>query len=1011
MRHETEHRPRPGTRRAPAAADEAAADEAGEADRQRPAGPGLDVGRDARKRIKSTILGMTLEEKVGQLFIAHVYGESADTQDARWASANRETHGIDNACQLIGRYHPGGVIYFTWSGNLEGPEQIACLSNGVQRAAMGQRIPIPVLVATDQEHGILTRVGPPATQFPGSMALGAGRDSADARTAARVTGEELRALGINQNYAPVADVNVNPRNPVIGVRSFGEDPALVADMVAAQVRGFEQANVAATAKHFPGHGDTDVDSHTGLPVIDHTRAAWERIDAPPFRAAVDHGIESIMTAHIVIPSLDPSGDPATLSRPILTGMLRKELGFDGVVVTDALTMAGVRQVYGDERIPALALHAGVDMLLMPPDLGLAYRSVLGAVSRGEISEQRIDESVYRILRMKSRLGLFQDPYVDPDRLGGVVGAPERERKSQEISDGTMTLVKNGGVLPLHAGEGRSVLVTGWGLSTAATLADRIAARAQPVDRYWVGDSPTDEEIEAAVTEAEAHDLTVVTTCRAWTDEQQAELVRRLAGTGKPVIAVAVSDPYDVADYVQVPAFLASYSHAEVSLEAVARTLFGEVQPSGSLPVTIPSAEDPGTVLYPYGHGLGYGGLAVTEHMNPQPRFTRPARTLSYGTAEEAGLVPRHIDEIASELAGYLDRSPPMYAGAVVLAAHEGTIVTHEAVGHALRYASYGDGEATALPHDEWIPMRPETLFDLASLTKVFTAVAVLQQVEAGRVDVGAPVARYIPQFAQNGKENVLVRQLLTHSSGLAAWVPLWSQYDTPAERTAAVFAAELEAPPGERYKYSDLGYIALGALVERVTGRRLDEVIAATVTRPLGMDDTMCNPSAVLRKRIAATEYQPWTGRGIVHGSVHDENAWALGGVAGHAGLFSTAYDLAVFAQTLRNGGRYGGARILAPQTVRTMLTDHNAGFPANAHGYGFELNLRWFMDALSSPATFGHTGYTGTSLVVDPLSESLVVLLTNRVHPTRDWGSNNPSRRAVSRHLSRAVPVRPSRG
>jgi CubicO group peptidase (beta-lactamase class C family) len=386
-----------------------------------------------------------------------------------------------------------------------------------------------------------------------------------------------------------------------------------------------------------------------------------------------------------------------------------------------------------------------------------------------------------------------------------------------------------------------------------------------------------------------------------------------------------------------------------------------------------------------------------------------ARMLRYGTARQAGLVAEHLAHLPADLRAYLQPSPthPMYAGAVALAARHGVIAVHEAVGHALRYA---DAD-TELPPEQQVPMRHDTIFDLASLTKTFTTIAVMQLVERGRVALDASVASYLPAFAQNGKDNVTVRQLLTHTGGLPAWLPLYSRYDTVQERVDAVLAVRPDNPPGQAYVYSDLGLITLGLLVEKVTGRPLDEVVAARITEPLGMHDTMFNPPARLRDRIAATEAEPWAGRPMLRGEVHDENAWSLGGVAGHAGLFSTAHDLAVLAQTLLNGGRYGDARILAPDTVGAMLTEQNTESPGDSHGLGFELDQRWYMDALSSPSTFGHTGYTGTSLVVDPLGDAFVILLSNRVHPTRDWGSNNPSRRTVARDLARAIAVPPAEG
>ncbi|NEA77367.1 glycoside hydrolase family 3 N-terminal domain-containing protein, partial [Streptomyces sp. SID13588] len=256
---------------------------------------------------------------------------------------NLKEMGVKTAAELIAKYHVGRIIYFVWAHNTRSPHQIADLSNGIQQAGLAQPTPLPLLISTDQEHGIVARVGKPATLMPGAMALGAGGSRSDARKAAQIAGAELAAMGIVQNYAPVADVNVNPANPVIGVRSFGSDPQAVAELVAAQVKGYQGAGIAATSKHFPGHGDTKTDSHYGLPRIDHTVEQWEQLDAPPFRAAIAAGIDSIMTAHILVPALDPAEDPATLSHPILTGVLRERLGYDGVVVTDALDMAGVRE--------------------------------------------------------------------------------------------------------------------------------------------------------------------------------------------------------------------------------------------------------------------------------------------------------------------------------------------------------------------------------------------------------------------------------------------------------------------------------------------------------------------------------------------------------------------------------------------------------------------------------------------------------------------------------------------
>lgn len=409
-----------------------------------------------------------------------------------------------------------------------------------------------------------------------------------------------------------------------------------------------------------------------------------------------------------------------------------------------------------------------------------------------------------------------------------------------------------------------------------------------------------------------------------------------------------------------------------------------------------------------GPAHGEGAPTVT---GADLRFTHPSRQLRYGSAEQAGLTPAPIDRIASDIAGYLKPSPtrPLYAGAVALAAHDGVIVAHDAAGYALRYA---DDKPTELPPDQWIPMRSDTIFDLASMTKLFTAIAAVQLLQDGRLGLDTPVAQYIPAFAANGKDGITIRHLLTHTSGLPADPsPSLCDYPTHDEQWAALYAEKPTAAPGTRYLYSDESMMTMGKVIEAVTGESLDQVIAQRITGPLGMTDTMFNPPAALQPRIAAEEYQPWTGRGIVRGSVHDENAYCVGGVSGHAGLFSTAHDLAVLSQTLLNGGRYDRTRILDEDSVRSLFTNYNQAFPGNAHGLGFELDQRWYSDALDSPVTAGHTGYTGTSIVIDPLSDSFVILLTNRVHPSRNWGSNNPARRAVARDLGLALPVRPAQG
>jgi beta-glucosidase-like glycosyl hydrolase len=399
-----------------------------------------------------TVEQMTLEEKIAQLFVLRIYGDRADTVDADAVAKNQAAYGLDNAAELVTEHQPGGIAYFRFTDNVHDAVQVAELSNGIQRAALEsatprRRHPIPVLIAADHEGGRVVRMSPPAVPLPSAAELAqsseawqegdrAGTYVADhlPELVAILAARELRALGVHQNYAPVADVNINPDNPVIGDRSFGTDPLRVAAHVAAQVRGYQHGGVAATVKHFPGHGDTAVDTHSGQAVITHTREEWEKLDLPPFRAAIEAGVDAVMTGHLVFPELDPTGEIATTSYPIISELLRGELGFDGVVATDGLGMDAAVLAHDPEVLPLRALQAGVDQLVVPADgtFSTAAKAIHAAVMSGELSRERIDESVTRILRLKAKYGLFSNPLVDPQAAAASVGSDETQREMERL---------------------------------------------------------------------------------------------------------------------------------------------------------------------------------------------------------------------------------------------------------------------------------------------------------------------------------------------------------------------------------------------------------------------------------------------------------------------------------------------------------------------------------------------------------------------------------------------------
>ncbi|WP_414637191.1 glycoside hydrolase family 3 protein [Actinophytocola sp.] len=552
---------------------------------------------------------LSLEQKVGQLFVVSVWGKSADEAHP----TNQANYGVDTPAQVVERYNVGGVIYFNNSStdNVDSPRQVAELSNGLQRAAIRSGLHVPLIIAIDQEGGNVTRLESPATEFPGNMAIGAGRSAADARSLATINGHELRAMGINQNFAPVADVNSNPLNPVIGARSFSSHADLASNLVAAEIQGYQNSGraketVSSAAKHFPGHGDAATDSHTTLPIINRTEEEWRRIDLPPFRAAIAAGVDAIMTAHIEMPNIEPSGVPATLSHHILTDLLRDELGYRGVIVTDALGMGGAN-VFPPEEIPVRALEAGADELLMPPDLNLAKNAVINAVRSGRLTEERINQSVLRILLQKVNRGVLTGPFVDVDKVDSGVGTPAHLAEVQRTSDRTTTVLRNdAGLLPLRT-KPNTVLVTGLG-DTGLTarspqwLAASLTARGINATAMPSGSVPSEATITQIVTAAQGADVVIDLTNSLGTRASHRNLLTRLLATGKPVVPVATQIPYD-AGFIDAPTWVATYSWRAVSMESLAKVLLGEVAPQGKLPVDVPAGSDPATIRYAFDTGL------------------------------------------------------------------------------------------------------------------------------------------------------------------------------------------------------------------------------------------------------------------------------------------------------------------------------------------------------------------------------------------------------------------------
>lgn len=931
-----------------------------------PAAPAFKLPAEVEAWVQKTLQAMPLEEKIGQLVMVACYGGFTPIEGEEFQRLAR----------LVEEHHAGGLIVATRRGAL-GIERSQVYPTAALVNALQNRARIPLLVGADFERGTAMRLQE-GTSFPEAMAVAATGNPEDAHTIGKITALEARAAGVHWIFAPVADVNSNPANPIINFRSFGEDPRRVGTFAAAFVRGVEENGALATAKHFPGHGDTDQDSHLSLPTVAADRARLERVELPPFRAAIEAGASAVMTGHLAVPALEPDADvPATLSQKIVTDTLRRELGFDGLVVTDDLDMGGVTARYSPGEVAVRSILAGSDVLLAPPAPDAALAALREAAGSGRLPAARIDEAVTRILRAKARLGLHKTKTVDLEALAQNFGQTESARTAQDIASRGVTLLRDTAkVLPLDATKPTRVL-----LVAVAGDPDRTPAEAleNEVRGHVNGlltvrcDTRYSTVDRLELPPEESYDVTIVALCVRYADRKgsvglpadQAATVHKLLATGKPVVVVCVGSPYLVGQFPEAKTWLAVFGVADVAQRAAGRALFGQTAIGGKIPVSVP-----GTIA---------AGAGLDVPANPMK--------LATSASMDTKLAPAYA---------VLDRAVAdgAFPGGVLAVGHGGQLAVH-----AFGKMSSDSGAAA---------VTTETIYDTASLTKpVVTTTLAAMLVEAGLLDFSAPVARYLHEWAAGSKADsrarVTARHLLTHTSGLPAHREFFRTAKTRQEMMAAALSEALEAEPGAKSVYSDIGFILLGEIIERLMGRRLDEAARQRIFSPLGMDATMFNPPAELRARMAPTENDAVLRKRLAHGEVHDENAWVMDGVAGHAGMFASAGDLAIFCQMMLNGGRYAHRRLLKRATVTQFTTADSLSGNTRTAGWNVP-SANSSSGHYFSPRSFGHLGYTGTSLWVDPDKELFVVLLTNRVNPTRQNDKIQRVRPAVHNSVVEAL-------
>jgi uncharacterized protein YbbC (DUF1343 family) len=727
-------------------------------------------------------------------------------------------------------------------------------------------------------------------------------------------------------------------------------------MVAAFIEGAREGGMLTTVKHFPGHGDTATDSHLTRPVVTADRERLERVELVPFKRAIAAGVDAVMPAHVAVPALDPSGAPATLSKPISNDLLRGELGFNGLIVTDALDMAGVKPAWEGEAAIS-AMRAGADILLMPHNPKVTVREVVRGVEDGLITEERLDESVRKILTAKARLGLHEQRYTDRRELDAGVALPEDLERARRVAESSVTVVRNdGGILPLTGDRGMNllhlVLSSGYGGATVYGPArSAIRARGVQTSTRVFGPEISLETADKIVDSSGTYTHVVVSAFVPGAGKlsaQQIDLIRRLERRDLPVVLVSFGSPYLLTQIPEIPAYVCAYGPASSSQRAAVAALFGEIDTSGTLPVTIPG-------LYTPGHGV---------------EIARREMSLPQVAPETAGFRPEGLAELDAVVNGFIEQGA--FPGAVVAVGHKGKLAHLKGYGH-LTYA------------DDAPEVTTETIYDLASVTKVVaTTTAAMLLVDEGALDLDKKLQDFLSGFTGENKEKVTVRDLLTHSSGLTSGGALYKEAKGWDEFVRRIQAMDLEYEPGTKSVYSDYGMILMGEVVQRVAGEKLPDFVRRKVYEPLGMKDTGYLPGDDKLPRIAPTEDDPWRGY-VVRGEVHDENTHAMGDVAPHAGLFSTAGDLARYAQMIVSGGVLEHKRIISRSVVEAFTMRSSIPDSERAIGWDTKSPERSSAGRFFSPRSFGHLGYTGTSMWIDPDRELFVILLTNRVHPTRE--------------------------
>jgi beta-glucosidase-like glycosyl hydrolase/CubicO group peptidase (beta-lactamase class C family) len=926
----------------------------------------LPNGPAEQRWVDSVFNALTPEQRLGQFFMVAAY-------------SNREKAHADRIERLVRTQGIGGIMFLQG-----GPKRQALLTNRFQAAAK-----VPLLIATDAEWGLDMRLDS-TMHFAKQMTLGAMDDDRLVYQMGRDLGRKLRALGVHINFAPVVDVNSNPNNPVIGNRSFGENQDHVAALSVQYVKGLQGQRVIAVAKHFPGHGDTDTDSHKALPVVNTDLARLEKVDLVPFQKSFEAGALGVMIAHLYIPLFDTTNaKTTTLSKALVTGLLQEKMGFKGLIFTDALNMRSVSKLYKDGELDAMALAAGNDILLFSEDVPAALTRIKEAVERGHLNQADLDARVKKILRAKYWAGLNQYKPIKVATVRDSLNLPDGRVLAQSIFEHAVTVVKNDDkLLPFQRLDTLRIAAITIGTQAEGPYAT-IFNKYQPGTVYAVPDryapDSTFSRIQARLGDANVvvvslHQMNNTPTHSYGLGEGALRFLKSLqADPKRKTVVVAMGNAYGLKYLESARTLVCGYEDHYAAQLVVPQVLFGALPARGKLPVTVSENLKVGT------------GLATPD-----------LHRLRYAAPEREGLdskIMSQIDHIALE--SIVTAATP---GCQVLIAKNGTVVFDQ---------SYGYGT-----YDQSQPVTNSTLYDLASVTKVAgTLQAIMYLKDQGKLNLEEKVSAYLPEMARTNKRDMTVRDVLLHQAGLKPGIPTWERTVSEGSLKPAYYSSQRsddfpnEVAPGEfsikaaddsvwawtlrsallpkvkgKYpvEYSDLSFIIMKRLSEKILGQPLAEFLPNKFYKPLGLGTMTYNPLTRFPKTcIAPTENDTYYRREQLQGTVHDQTAALVGGVGGHAGLFATANDLAVLMQMNLQNGRYGGTSFFQSPVVSEFARPQVAG---NKRGLGWDHGDPSKPEGptarLAPASTFGHTGFTGTCVWLDPDNQILYVFLSNRVYP-----------------------------